>query len=207
MPPSRLAMRQVVFGHAVAGHRESGEHADRVEGNQRVDRAAGHHQQRHRQRGERDDPVRKHQAVTAFRQLPWQETVFGDEAGQGREAVEAGVRAGEQDGRRRGLDQDVEHVTDHAVAVDGTTDLRQDRWIFGQIRGGVGDVGQVGDPGEQEAQYAGHRREHPTGVAALGLSEVVDRVGDGLDAGQRRTPLANARNNTRIVAPSTNPLP
>ena len=39
--PARFPVRQMVFGHPVTGHRESGEHADRVKRDQRVDRAAG----------------------------------------------------------------------------------------------------------------------------------------------------------------------
>ena len=79
---------------------ESGEYADRVKWNQRVDRAAGGQQQKRRQRRERDDAIRKHQAVTAFHQLAWQEAILGDETGQHRESVETGIRTGEKDGSR-----------------------------------------------------------------------------------------------------------
>ena len=52
---------------------------------------------------------------------------------------------------------------------------------------GVGDVGEVGDAGQQEPENAGHGGEHPTRVEALRFPEDVDGIGDRLDSGQRRT--------------------
>ena len=147
-PGSRCS--QVVFGHPVTGHREPGEHADRENRDQRIDRTAHGDQQCHRERRERDDAVGEHQPVTAFGQLPRQEPVFGDETGQRRKTVETGIRPGEQDGGARRLDKDVENVADHAVTEDRAGNLRQHRRIFGDKRGGVGDVGQIGDTGQQE---------------------------------------------------------
>ena len=86
-----------------------------------------------------------------------------------------------------GLDEDVADLADRPVAEDRLGHLRQHRRISRQIRRGVGDVGEIGDTGQQEPENAGHGDEHPTRVEALRLSEKVDRVGDRLDPGQRRT--------------------
>ena len=49
-----------------------------------------------------------------------------------------------------------------------------------------GRVGQPGDPGHEEAKDAALRDQHPPGVDPLRRPERAHRVGDRLDAGQRR---------------------
>ena len=66
--------------------REPGEDADRVERDQRVDVRADRQQQRERRDGQHDDAVAERQPVPASGQLPRQEGVLGDEAGQERES-------------------------------------------------------------------------------------------------------------------------
>ena len=76
--------------------REAGEHADRVERDQRCRRS-----RRRRSSsasasdGQHDDAVAEREPVPAPGQLPRQERVLGDEAGQEREAGERRVRAGD----------------------------------------------------------------------------------------------------------------
>jgi len=130
--------------------------------------------------------------VTAFHQLSWQEAVFGDETRQRRESVETGVGTGEQDGRRRSLDEDVEDIADQPIAEDRAGNLRQHRRISRFIRRCVGDKREKCDTGQQEPEYAGHNGEHPAGVAALRLTKDVDRIGDRLDARQRRTAVGES---------------
>jgi hypothetical protein len=49
----------------------------------------------------------------------------------------------------------------------------------------VGDVRQPGDAADEEDDDGPLDDEHLAGVPALGRAERADRVGDGLDAGQR----------------------
>ncbi len=66
--------------------------------------------------GKRHDAPGIDQAAAPVGQLPGQKTVFGDEAGQHGESIEAGVGPGEQDQRRRGLYQDVEDLSQPPAA-------------------------------------------------------------------------------------------
>ena len=96
-----------------AGHGEAGEHADGVEGDQAVDLAPVK-----TSRGAMATtastrmPLENDQAVAAPGQLAGQEGVLGHEAGEEREAVEAGVAAGVEDEDRGQLDHVEEDVAD-----------------------------------------------------------------------------------------------
>ena len=179
----------MVFGHSVAGHRETGEHPDRVKRHQRVDRSAGEHQQRHRQCCEREDPVREHQPITALHELARQKAVLGNETRQRGKTVEAGVGAGVQDGRGRYLNQDIHAVADDPVAENRSGNLGEHRRILAEIRRGMSGVGKIADTGQQEPQNAGHRGEHSARVDTLRLTEDVDGVGNGFYPGQRRATI------------------
>ena len=166
-PPARLPGPAVVAGHAEPGHGEAGEHADGVERDEGVDGRARHQHQRQRQRGEQDDPVGEHQPVAAPGQPPGQEGVLGDEAGQEREAGEAGVAAGEQDGGGRGLEE-VEHdLPGQGVPEHRPGFLGQHGREPGGVGGGVGDVREPGDPRDQERD--GRRPAWPGSAARCGL--------------------------------------
>ncbi|WP_205016057.1 hypothetical protein, partial [Pseudonocardia sp. EV170527-09] len=52
--------------------------------------------------------------------------------------------------RRSITDEDEEDIADWSVAEDRTTDPRQDRWIFSDIRRCMSDVREIGDTGQQE---------------------------------------------------------
>ena len=124
--------------------------------------------------------------MTAFGQRPRQKTVLGNKTRQCGKPVEAGVGTGEQDRRAGRLDQEVQDVADQPLAENRAGDLRQHRRVFIQIRGGVGDEGQPGHPGQQKPEDDGHHGQHPTGVVALRRTKDVDGVGNRLDPGQRR---------------------
>ena len=182
--PTVLTAHEMVFGHAEAGHRERGEHPDREERHQRMDRRAGHQQQCHRKRRQRDDPVGKDQSVATFGQRPRQKAVLGNETRECGEPVEPGVGAGEKDCGAGRLNQEVEDVPEYAAAEDRASDLGEHRWIFVQVRGGVGDKGKPSDTGQKDPEDARHESQHPTGVYALRLPKDVDGVGNRLDTGQ-----------------------
>ena len=165
----------------------AGEHADRVERDERVHVGADDPDQRHGQHRQHDDPVGEDQPLAALHHPPRQERVLGDEAGQEREAVEAGVAAGVQDQRGRRL-----HHVEHEVPGGPEHDVRflRDHGREAElIGGGVGQVRQPGDAGHQRAQDQALRHQDPAGVEALGGLERADGVGDRLDAGQGGTPV------------------
>lgn len=90
--PTRFAHAQVVLHHARLGQRERGEHAYRVQGDQRVGFATEHDDEHTCQRGQHDHAVREHEAVTAVRELTGQVTVSGDDRRQPGEVGVRGVR-------------------------------------------------------------------------------------------------------------------
>jgi hypothetical protein len=88
VPPTGLAAGVVVLGHAEASHRETDEYPYRIERNQLVDTGTDSEQQCQRRDGQHQDAVAEGQPMPAPGQLPGQEGVLGDEAGQEREAGE-----------------------------------------------------------------------------------------------------------------------
>ena len=125
--------------------------------------------------------------MTALGQPAGQELVAGHEAGQEREAAEAGVAPGEQDQRGRRLHDEVHEVPvapEHRVRF-----LGQDGRVAGLVRDGVGDVRHPGDARDKEGDNRALGDQDLPGVAALWRAERADRVGDRLDPGQRRSPV------------------
>ena len=184
-PPAGFPGPAVVPGHAEAGHGESGEHPDRVERDERVDGGARHQHQRQGQRGQQDDPVGEHQPVPAPGQPAGQEGVVGDEAGQVREPGEAGVAAGEQDGGGRGLQRVERDLPGGGVAEDEPGFLGEHGGEPGGVRDRVGGVREPGDARDQEGHDGALGGEDLPRVPSFRRAQRADRVGHGLDPGQR----------------------
>jgi hypothetical protein len=181
--PARFPDPLVVHGHAEARHREPGEHADRVERDQPVDLGAGSDQEDHRDDREHDDAVGQRQPVAPLGQPAGQERVTRDEAGQEREAAEAGVAAGVEDQRGGGLDHEVHEVG--RGAEDDVGLLGEHRRVARLIGDGVRHVGEPGDAGDEERDDRSLGDQDLPGVAALGRLQGADGVGDRLDASKR----------------------
>ena len=164
--PAPLLVRQVVLGHTEAGHREPGEHADRVERHQVVDVRPDREDERQRYDGQHDDAVGEHQPVPALHQPAGQERVLGHEAGQERETVEAGVAPGEQDQRGRELDE-VEQDAAGPAAEDEVRLLGQHGRRPVRVRRRVLHVRQPGDAADQEGEDHALGDQHLPGVASL----------------------------------------
>ena len=132
--------------------------------------------------GQQDDPPRVGQPVAPEAELAGHVAVLGEDRGQPRERVEAGVGGQEQDQGRR----DLEQVEERARAEDGPRDEGHhcraaavvDR---GHDREGVGDDR---DPDEDDSQQDRHRDHRVGGVLRLGLLERRHAVGDRLHPGQ-----------------------
>src|SRR6202035_3076937 len=97
-------MREMVFEHAKSGKGEAGEDTDRVQPHQRVELRLEHDDEQNRHGSEHEDAVGEDQAVAALGQLPRQERIARDEAGEVWETVEARVPTGEEDEHGGGLD-------------------------------------------------------------------------------------------------------
>ena len=185
--PAGPTMGQMVFGHPVAGHRECGEHAHREHRHQRVDPASGGDQERHREHGQQNNGVGEHQPMTALHQWPWQEAVLGDKVSQRRKTVEAGIGTVVQNRCAGGLQQEVHDVADQPATENRAADLGEHRRISGRKRHGMSSEAEPGHTGQQQPQNRSHQGQHPARVRAFRLPKQVDRVGNRLHPGQRRT--------------------
>lgn len=104
----------MVFRHAETRHREPGEDAYGIEGDQLVDLSPSGDEQDDRDRSQDDDAGREDEPVSPLHQLARQVRVLCCEARQIREPCEAGVGREHQDEHRGGLEQDVERRTEPA---------------------------------------------------------------------------------------------
>ncbi len=188
-PPAPLGffLRQVVLEHPRAGHREPGEHTDRIERDQAVHPGSGDEQQDHRDDGQQQDAGREDQTVTTLGQLARQVRVFGSEACEEREPGEARIRRQHQDEHGAGLQHDVEHVAHAGSAVDVLGDLRDDGGRSSDERHWVHDGRQGAHAQDERAEDDRHDNHGDAGVASLGLSKDADAVGDRLGPGQGRS--------------------
>ena len=110
-PPARLRVAAPVEDHAALAEREAHEHAHRVERDQQRRDASEVDEQRPRHHRQQDDPPAEGQPVAPERELAGHVAVGGEQRGQARERVVAGVRRQEQDQRRAHL----EHVVQRAA--------------------------------------------------------------------------------------------
>ena len=117
--------RQVVLHHAGPGHEEAREHADGVEGDQIVDLRLVDEHEGEGDAGQHQNPVGEGQAMATPGQLARQESVPRHEAGQVREAVEAGVAARVED-QHGGQLHDVEGEVPGGAGAEDRLDLLGD---------------------------------------------------------------------------------
>ena len=109
-PPAPGPARQPVADHARLGQGERGEHADRVQRDQRLDRPPEGDDDDDRDEGQGDDPGVEREALAAKGELAGHEPVAGEDRGEPREVGEARLRRQDEDAHRR----DEEDVVDRA---------------------------------------------------------------------------------------------
>ncbi len=120
--------------------------------------------------------------MAPLRQGPGQVVVAGDEVGEEREAVEAGVATGVEDEEGG----DLYHEVKETAAEDGLDLLGDHRGRAAGVRDGVGPLGQQGGAEHEERQDRAHDDQGLAGMDRLGPTEGAHPVGDGLEPGQRR---------------------
>ena len=174
----------MMLEHAEPGKRESGEHPDRVQADERIELRLEHDDEQDGDRSEDEDAIGEREPVTALGQLTREERIPGHEAGEIRKTVEARVAAGEEDHHRRGLHHIEERGSDPRVAEDVLHLLGHDGRAAAEIRHRMCPVREQRCAQHEEPEDPAHDQQCDASVARFGTPEAGDAVRHRLEPGE-----------------------